>query len=75
VLAPPASYKPIMTPARKLMATPTPYGMVGGATPLYALPEENQGMKAALPELEGLPELKPEDAEGVSNPGWGGGGG
>eukprot|EP00198_Chlamydomonas_reinhardtii_P011225 XP_001700562.1 nuclear pre-mRNA splicing factor, component of splicing factor 3b [Chlamydomonas reinhardtii] len=36
ILAPPAGYKPVVDPARKLMATPTP--LVGG-TPLYAMPE------------------------------------
>ncbi|KAG2491765.1 hypothetical protein HYH03_009926 [Edaphochlamys debaryana] len=61
VLAPPANYKPIIDPARKLMATPTP--MVGG-TPLYAMPEDNPGLKADLPVApEGLPEMKPEDMQ------------
>ncbi|WIA10471.1 hypothetical protein OEZ85_010662 [Tetradesmus obliquus] len=65
VLPPPAGYQPIYTPARKLMATPTP-GMFGGVpgTPMYSIPSETEGLKqvyggAEMP--EGLPELKPED--------------
>ena len=58
VLEPPPGYAPIRTPARKLMATPTPLG----GTPGYAIPEENRGQTFDVPqELEGLPELKPED--------------
>lgn len=38
VLAAPPGYEPIRTPARKLMATPTPYG----GTPLYQIPEEDR---------------------------------
>ena len=46
------------TPARKLAATPTPFGQ----TPLYQIPEENRDQKFDVPqEIEGLPELKPED--------------
>ncbi|CAA7034833.1 unnamed protein product [Microthlaspi erraticum] len=58
VLEPPASYVPIRTPARKLMATPTPY-----ATPGYNIPEENRGQQYDVPpELPGgLPHMKPED--------------
>jgi len=65
ILPAPAGYQPIYTPARKLMATPTP-GMFGGVsgTPLYSIPSENDNLKqvyggAEMP--EGLPELKPED--------------
>lgn len=51
-------YAPIRTPARKLIGTPTPIG----GTPLYHLPEEEHGQKFDVPvQLEGLPELKPED--------------
>jgi hypothetical protein len=40
------------------MATPTPIG----GTPLYHIPEEEHGQKFDVPtQLEGLPELKPED--------------
>ncbi|KAL8135795.1 uncharacterized protein LOC141711097 [Apium graveolens] len=58
ILDPPASYVPIRTPARKLIATPTPM-----ATPLYAIPEENRGQQFDVPkELPGgLPFMKPED--------------
>lgn len=51
-------YQPVRTPARKLAATPTPFGQ----TPLYQIPEEDRGQQFDVPqELEGLPELKPED--------------
>ncbi|KAL0453291.1 UNVERIFIED_CONTAM: Splicing factor 3B subunit [Sesamum latifolium] len=58
ILEPPASYVPIRTPARKLLATPTPMG-----TPLYNIPEENRGQQFDVPkELPGgLPFMKPED--------------
>ncbi|KAK6151376.1 hypothetical protein DH2020_014011 [Rehmannia glutinosa] len=58
ILDPPASYVPIRTPARKLLATPTPMG-----TPLYNIPEENRGQQFDVPkELPGgLPFMKPED--------------
>ncbi|CAI5501633.1 unnamed protein product [Closterium sp. Naga37s-1] len=63
VLDPPASYVPIRTPARKLLATPTPMGGAGGgATPLYAIPEEDrQQLFDVGKEVPGLPNLKPED--------------
>lgn len=58
VLEPPASYVPIRTPARKLLATPTPLG-----TPLYQIPEENRGQQFDVPKEMpgGLPYIKPED--------------
>lgn len=58
VLDPPASYVPIRTPARKLLATPTPLG-----TPLYQIPEENRGQQFDVPKEApgGLPFMKPED--------------
>ncbi|KAJ4847146.1 Splicing factor 3B subunit 1 [Turnera subulata] len=58
ILEPPASYVPIRTPARKLLATPTPMG-----TPLYAIPEENRGQQFDVPKEMGggLPFMKPED--------------
>ncbi|KAK1353632.1 Splicing factor 3B subunit 1 [Heracleum sosnowskyi] len=58
ILDPPASYVPIRTPARKLLATPTPMG-----TPLYAIPEENRDQQFDVPkELPGgLPFMKLED--------------
>eukprot|EP00887_Chlorella_sp_A99_P006158 scaffold22.g6158.t1 len=60
VLPAPPGYVPITTPARKLMATPTPFG----ATPLYQIPEEDRGQAYDVPvALEGLPEMKPEDQQ------------
>ncbi|XP_057429488.1 uncharacterized protein LOC130722689 [Lotus japonicus] len=58
VLDPPASYVPIRTPARKLLATPTPLG-----TPGFHIPEENPLQRYDIPkELPGgLPFMKPED--------------
>ena len=58
ILEPPASYVPIRTPARKLLATPTPMG-----TPLYQIPEENRGQQFDVPKEApgGLPFMKPED--------------
>ncbi|CAH9102456.1 unnamed protein product [Cuscuta europaea] len=58
ILDPPASYIPIRTPARKLLATPTPMG-----TPLYNIPEENRGQQFDVPKEMpgGLPLMKPED--------------
>ena len=59
ILDPPPGYAPIRTPARKLTATPTPYG-----TPGYTIPEENRGQQFDVPkEMEGLPEIKPEDQQ------------
>lgn len=59
ILEPPASYVPIRTPARKLLATPTPLG----GTPLYAIPEEDRGQHFDIPKEApgGLPFMKPED--------------
>ncbi|GMH15903.1 hypothetical protein Nepgr_017744 [Nepenthes gracilis] len=58
ILDPPASYVPIRTPARKLLATPTPIG-----TPLYSIPEEIRGQQFDVPKEApgGLPFMKPED--------------
>ena len=75
VLAEPPGYEPIRTPARKLMATPTPFG----GTPLYAIPEEDRRQQFDVPaQLEGLPEMKPEDAQyfgKLLKVGWAGEGG
>ncbi|KAI7844119.1 hypothetical protein COHA_002257 [Chlorella ohadii] len=60
VLSEPPGYEPIRTPARKLMATPTPFG----GTPLYQIPEEDRAQAYDVPQqLEGLPEMKPEDQQ------------
>jgi splicing factor 3B subunit 1 len=64
ILEPPASYVPIRTPARKLLATPAPYGGAtpGGAGGFYQLPDEDRGQVFDVPEMpEGLPNMKPED--------------
>ena len=60
ILKPPDAYVPIRTPARKLMATPTP---AVGATPLYGLPTEQHGSFGSdVPATPaGLPFVKPED--------------
>jgi hypothetical protein len=59
IMPAPANYKPIIDPARKLMATPTPM-----MTPFYAIPEENDQLKKDMPAVpEGLPEMKPEDMQ------------
>lgn len=61
VLDPPPGYQPIRTPARKLAATPS---VLGGATPLYSMPEEQLGLKESVPAApEGLPDMKPEDMQ------------
>lgn len=58
ILDPPPGYAP-RTPARKAMSTPTPLG-----TPGYMIPEEQRSQQFDVPtELEGLPELKPEDMQ------------
>ena len=59
ILDPPPGYAPVRTPARKLTSTPTPFG-----TPGYMIPEENRGQQFDVPkEMEGLPEIKPEDQQ------------
>ena len=60
ILKPPDSYVPLRTPARKLMATPTPGP---GATPLYSLPsEQSHSLGSDVPATPaGLPFVKPED--------------
>ena len=61
ILDPPAGYAPVRTPARKLMATPTP---LAGAPGFYVMPSDDGGQVYDVPpQLEGLPELKPEDAQ------------
>ena len=62
ILKPPDNYVPIRTPARKLLATPTP---AAGATPLYSLPTEQGGAGGLLADMPptpaNLPFVKPED--------------
>jgi splicing factor 3B subunit 1 len=62
ILDPPASYVPIRTPHRKLLATPTPMG----ATPGFAITEtptrDSYGIGGATPAGGGeMPFIKPED--------------
>ncbi|KAI7854964.1 splicing factor 3B subunit 1 [Circinella umbellata] len=62
VLEPPAGYQPIRTPARKLMATPTPMGESG-----FMMQEESRGVAMDIPqEIPGvgnLPFFKDEDMQ------------
>ncbi len=66
ILDPPATYKPIRTPSRKLMATPTPMSGEGG---FYMLPDESRfhagDVPAEVPGMAGLA-LKPEDMQHFS---------
>ena len=59
ILEPPASYKPLVTPTRKIFATPTP-----GGTPQYQIPTEKPKEAYNIPQTpaeSGLPFVKPED--------------
>src|SRR5699024_2327138 len=67
---PPPGYQPIRTPARKLMATPTP--MVGGVTGGFYMQKEDStsttgvGSKMMMdlePKGQNLPPLKPDDLQ------------
>lgn len=61
ILDPPASYVPIRTPQRKLLATPTP---TGGATPAFNImqtPARDSYAVPATPSESALPFIKPED--------------
>lgn len=68
VLVPPESYKPIRTPARKLLMTPTPFG---GAQEGFFIPIDAPGIKYDVPPTpaeSGLPAFqKEEDAKSVCN--------
>lgn len=55
ILPPPPGYVPIQTPARKLMATPTPFGQ----TPLYQIPEEDRWAWVGLFALCGVTHCSP----------------
>lgn len=59
VMAPPANYQPIRTPARKLTATPTPAQM-GGFMMQDDVKPSDYGV-STLKTPEGLPEMKVED--------------
>ncbi|KAJ1641689.1 U2 snRNP component prp10, partial [Dispira simplex] len=65
ILPPPASYVPIHTPARKLLATPTPMA-VGGQVGFMMLEEDRRQRYEVPPEIPGmdnLPYLKQEDMQ------------
>lgn len=66
ILVPPESYKPIRTPARKLLMTPTPFG---GAQEGFFIPIDAPGIKYDVPPTpaeSGLPAFqKEEDAKSV----------
>ncbi|GAB9468557.1 Splicing factor 3b subunit 1 [Globisporangium polare] len=61
VLDPPASYVPIRTPSRKLLATPTPMGQTPGFAMQATPAREDYGIAAATPSGDGIPFIKPED--------------
>jgi splicing factor 3B subunit 1 len=59
IVRPPESYKPISTPTRKLLSTPTPYGQ----TPLYNIPDSSSKPYDIMstPSHLGVSNMKPED--------------
>ncbi|TMW66719.1 hypothetical protein Poli38472_014031 [Pythium oligandrum] len=62
ILDPPASYVPIRTPSRKLLATPTPMGQTPGFAIQSTPAREDYGLGAAMtPSGDGIPFIKPED--------------
>ncbi|PKK73055.1 splicing factor 3B subunit 1 [Rhizophagus irregularis] len=61
ILDPPAGYVPIRTPARKLMATPTP--MVDGFVMLEEDRTQNYDLPAEIPGVGNLPFFKQEDMQ------------
>jgi len=58
IMKPPESYKPIRTPSRRLMMTPTPMGALA-----YQMPEEEAQKFDMPPAPADLPFSKPEDYE------------
>lgn len=64
VLQPPAGYVPIRTPARKLIATPTP--MVGAAGTPTGFRMQTPDSKTAMVDMQpkgNLPMMKPDDMQ------------
>ncbi|DAZ92456.1 TPA: hypothetical protein N0F65_000240 [Lagenidium giganteum] len=61
ILEPPASYVPIRTPSRKLLATPTPMGQTPGFAMQATPAREDYGIAPATPSSDGIPFIKPED--------------
>lgn len=63
MLQPPAGYVPIRTPARKLTATPTPMGGMGGGGGFH-MQQEGTTVDPGLAQPPGnLPFLKPDDTQ------------
>lgn len=59
ILEVPPGFEQTLTPARKALATPTPL-----MTPGFQIQEEQRGQMFDVPkEIEGLPEMKPEDQQ------------
>ncbi|EPB71273.1 HEAT repeat protein [Ancylostoma ceylanicum] len=71
ILPPPAGYMPLRTPTRKLMATPTPLGGIGGGGFfMQGTPERDGigdkgvgGILDTQPKNQDLPPLKPDDMQ------------
>mmetsp|Transcript_26884 Transcript_26884/g.45370 ORF Transcript_26884/g.45370 Transcript_26884/m.45370 type:complete len:1276 (+) Transcript_26884:130-3957(+) len=61
IVDPPASYQPIRTPQRKLLATPTPMGATPGFSIQQTPSRESYGVPATPSEGAGIPFIKPED--------------
>lgn len=61
ILDPPASYVPIRTPSRKLLATPTPMGATPGFAMQATPARDEYGVAPATPSGDGIPFIKPED--------------
>lgn len=62
IIDPPASYVPIRTPSRKLLATPTPMGQTPGFAMQATPAREDYGVAAMTPSGDGaMPFIKPED--------------
>jgi splicing factor 3B subunit 1 len=64
ILPPPDGYVPIRTPARKLLATPTPMNSIG-AFKIMATPERNvkEDVQELQPQGANLPLMKPDDLQ------------
>jgi splicing factor 3B subunit 1 len=67
ILPPPATYKPLRTPSRKLLATPTPMGMTPAGFQMAIPPEEQEGRSVQeIRESYGVP-VAPTSAEGAGS--------
>ena len=67
ILPPPTSYKPLRTPSRKLLATPTPMGMTPAGFQMAIPPEEQEGRSVQeIREAYGVP-VAPTSAEGAGS--------